>query len=169
MKKVISLIVCVALVLTLSVSAFAAEKVQSPQVKGMLRKGTGVQTILNIDTWYDMGGNVHAIVKANKEYGTFNSWTFFKEDGTKATKDVDFNFVTGDEKSEQVEFTTKVSIIVCGNYNNTPTDPLKPSSDTPEKKEEKSDKTGDIVIPVASVLLLAGAAFVFASKKVSSK
>ena len=133
MKKVLAVILCVCIALTLSVSALAEASPES-SVSGtkaiVIKDGKTVAS----DTYTAVSGDDDVTFKADeKTYGKFNKWTIFVvgEDGeyTEAEEGVDYEIVKGD--LESTEITLKPiggsAITVAGNYNDKETDPSKGS------------------------------------------
>ncbi|MBO4432525.1 MAG: hypothetical protein J5852_03220 [Clostridia bacterium] len=142
MKKVLAVILCVCIALTLSVSVIAEE---SPQNTVIIRKGVGTKqdgTTIGQDTFVEVASDDSVTVKANeKTYGTFNKWSIFVvgEDGeyTEAEEGTDFEIVDGDLESEEI--TVKPiggsKIAIAGNYN---------EKDTAPEKESGGEQTADV-------------------------
>lgn len=165
MKKVIALVLCVAVLLTLSVSAFAAEKSASSEVKHtvVMRRGVGVSGISANDSNTTVTEGDTIIAKPDPSEGTFDSWSVYKGDGTPAVEGVDYILTGGTSLSDsEVKIIAKSDIILAANYNGKTTDPGK------IKKESGSPKTADMSV-VFVVVMLASAAVAFGAKKVYSK
>mgnify|MGYP003296558309 CR=1 FL=1 len=177
MEKIVSLLLVLIAVLSLSVTAFAADPIASP-----VAEEECVIKIVKITA--TVGGKVQAnpvkVKKGEKvelsydsKNGTFNGISYYvvdkdgkaltDKDGKfiEAKENVDYKIISSGDKSCVVEFVS--DIIVCGDYNGKKTNPNtgEPiSDDSPETGV--NDATAEVVI---AVMLLAGAAFVFVAKK----
>lgn len=154
MKKIISVVLCLALLLTLSVSAFAAEASPGSDVKHdvQVKKGTVVTQ-----------ENNNVKVKPNPSEGKFDNWDIYKPDGTPAEEGKDFVFKNGTNRnSEEMEVELLGDVIICANYNGEKTDP------GTSTKDDKSPQTSDMSVAFV-VVMLAAAAVAFGAKKVYSK
>ncbi len=166
MKKVIAVVLCLAVLFTLSVSAFAVESsVQGDgtQHRVIMRRGIGVSGFDagNSTTVIDDGDKI--IAKADPNEGTFNGWSVYKADGTPATEGTDYTLADGTKLTDtQVSVIAKTDIILCADYNGVKTDPQ------PEGSSNTSPKTADMSVAYVVVMLAAAAAFMGA-KKVYSK
>ena len=155
MKKVLAVILCVCIALTLSVAVVAET---SPQNSVVIRKGIGTKqdgSSIPQDTFVEVAEDNTVTVKANeKTYGTFNKWSIFVigEDGeyTEATEGEDFEIVDGDLESTEITIKplgdSKIS--VAGNYNDKDTDPERESGgeQTADLQDAvEVDKTDDTV------------------------
>lgn len=160
MKKVIAIVLALATVLCLSVTAFAADSPSGEisykiaTINGVGGKGQPVQK--------KQGETV--TMSADGSKGTFNSWSVYKADGKAATKDVDYEIVKGGLTEKEIEVKPKNDLIICGNYNGVYTDPLTGLAGNPI-----SPKTGDMMVALAAVMMLAAVAGIFVSKKQFSK
>lgn len=174
MKKIIALVLTVAVLFSISMVAFAVSSPAADQYSVIkIRKGNPVEGAIAEDVWFDVtDGTVK--VKADPKYGTFNSWSFFKytaaegsnpEKVVPAVAGVDYVFISGSDKSSEITFKINTDVIVCGNYSGLITDPLK----TSDQPGTKSPKTGDMAVAYASFVMLLGVAGVFATKKVFAK
>lgn len=141
MKKLLAIVLCVCIALTLSVSVLAES---SPQNTIIIRRGVGTkQDGSNIpqDTFVEVAANNTVTVKANeKTYGKFNSWTIYvvTDDGeyVEAEEGVDFEIVNGSLDSTTLTFKSLSDspLTVAGNYNGEITDPSGASVEVMVKK-----------------------------------
>ena len=165
MKKVLAVVLCVCIALTLAVSVMAES---SPETKVIGRKLSGLPE----DTWTEVGEDDIVTVKANeKTYGKFNKWSIYvyTQDGEykEAKEGVDYEIVEGSLTDKTLAFKAINRVAVAGNYNGTITDPAKVSS-APGKKPQSS-KTGDFGVIYIAFAMLAASAVVFGAKKQLSK
>ncbi len=152
MKKVFAVILAVAMIMCLSVSAFAA---LSPEDKPVYK----VTVINGIDAKsevksIDEGSEFTVTSDANK--GKFDFWRVYKKDGTVAKEGVDYTVKTGKLEESPISIIPKADIIVTGNYDGKLTDPL-----TGKEMQDKSPATGDfsvVYIFALGALALAGVA-----------
>ena len=150
MKKVFAVILAVVLVMSLSVTAFAA--VQSPEGsrfnKVYIINGIGAKTE-TIEV--NVGESVP--LKADVSKGTFNEWTIYKMDGTPAVPGTDYQ-LEGKLTDPNVVITPLTNLIVTGNYDG------KKTPFTITNGEPQSPQTGDstvVVMVAVMALALAGA------------
>lgn len=195
MKKVLSVILCVCIALTLSVAAIAAA---SPENKVIIRKGIGTKnqdgSSIPEDTYVEIAedGTITAIADEAK-YGKFNSWTIYvisevtgvsagtsfgsgvasvlnlatTSKATVAKAGTDYTWVEGNLTAKKIVIKPISKVAICGNYNNTITDPLSPSSTA--GKPDTSSKTNDLGIVYAAIIMLAAGAVLFGAKRQLSK
>lgn len=175
MKKLFAAVLCIIAVFTFSFGAFAEKSPEAEQVvqvtifnanpiSGISQEGKAeiIQT-----------GDI-VVCKAVDDKGSFDGWTIYKvevpEGSTEqkisvAVEGKDYVFVDGGFKALTIKVNPFVSLIICANYNGLVTDPA-----TGELKKPESPKTGNNAIMLASVMMLASAAFVFAkTNKLLSK
>ncbi len=171
MKKIIALVLSVVLLCCFAVTAFAAESpVAEEKVTITIKKAETTETV-KLDTAYSFSVGEVIILKADAKFGAFNSWSIYKTVDSKqvaAVEGVDFEIVKGSLTANEITIKLKsTSVIACGNYNNTTTDPSPevPSVDT----SASAPQTGDMTIAYALVVMFAFAALVFGAKKVYSK
>ncbi|MBR3144392.1 MAG: hypothetical protein IKF53_00675 [Clostridia bacterium] len=169
MKKVLALVLCVAFLFTLSVTALAKEKsaTAKTQYEIIMRKGIGVSGVTENDSTTLINEGDSIVAKFDPSYGTFNNWTIYKRgtDGktVPAVEGVDYILEDGTLlTSEQIKVQAKADLTICANYNGEKTDPGAAS------KKGTSDPTGDMSVAYV-VVMLAAAAIVFGAKKVYSK
>ena len=182
MKKVLAIVLCVCLALTLSVSAMAAG---SPENNVIVRKGdaskqTGdTSASFPVDTFVEVApDNTVTVVANEKTYGTFNSWSIYVLSNvagtsgalkaTAAKAGVDYTVVSGNLKSKTLVIKSINRLAVCGNYGGTITDPLSAST-VPGTKPDKSPKHGDLNVMYIAIAMLAAGAVLFGAKRQLSK
>ncbi len=188
MKKIIALVLSIVMILCLSVTAFAAESPSATEkVTVTIRKATAVDPVGKVDTEYTLDAGATLTVKADSKYGTFNSWSVYKEDATTATtgmvtlsavknlaavktveavEGTDYEIVKGSLTSTELTIKLNTAVIVCANYNNVKTDPNASSN---ADGSDSAPSTGDMTVAYAMFVVLAVAAFGFGVKKVYSK
>lgn len=196
MKKIIALILSVVMICCFSVTAFAADSpVATEKVTVTVRKADVTDPTGKEDVEYTLDHGDTITVKASDTYGTFNDWTIYKVEATVegtvssvnnsgivtlsavktlaattktsvAVEGTDYEIVKGSLTSEELTIKAKTSVIICGNYDNVKTDPLKASS---TDDSDSAPKTGDVMMVYAVVVMLGIAAFGFGVKKVYSK
>ena len=195
MKKIIALILSIVMICCFSVTAFAAESpTASEKVTVTVRKADIVDPAGKVDTEYTFDAGTTITVKANSKYGTFNSWSVYKEEATvegvsapvnsgivtlsavkalaattkmvEAKAGTDYEIVKGSLTSSEMTIKLNTAVIVCGNYDNVKTDPAASSS---ADDSESAPQTGDMTAVYAVVVMLAVVAFTFGVKKVYSK
>ena len=172
MKKVLAVVLCVCIALTLSVAVMAES---SPQTKVIVRKGNAYKqdnATIPEDTAVEIGEDDTVKVKANeKTYGKFNNWTIYviNEDGEyeEAVQGVDYEIVSGSLNDGTLVIKPINKITIAGNYNGTITDPAKAS--TVPGKKPSSSKTGDIEVMYIALALLAAGAVALGAKKQFAK
>lgn len=159
MKKLFAIVLALVLMLTVSVTAFAAV---SPEGKVVYK----VTTINGIDSTpvvkeVEEGTSVEVTVDTTK--GTFDDWKIYKKDGTVAKEGVDYTIV-GKLTDTKITVTPKGDLIICGNYNGKITDPL-----TGKESTSDSPQTGDFSVLYLSIIALAALSFAGVAKKQLSK
>lgn len=175
MKKLFAAILSIIAVFTFSFGAFAES---SPQAETVIQV-----TVYNANPTSGVSqegkaeivqsGNV-VVCNAIDNKGTFDGWSIYKVEVPEGAKDQkisvavegkDYIFVEGGFKALTIKVNPLVSLIICANYNGLVTDPA-----TGELKKPDSPKTGNNTLMLASVMMLASAAFVFAkTNKLFSK
>lgn len=162
MKKIVAIILALVAVLTLSVSAMAANNSPVPTAKatvtihsavcadGILQEGKGVAV--------DIGSTVN--IKKDDSEGKFDSWTIYKPDGSVAVEGTDYVIVSGSLKDPAISVTVFTDLIICGNYNGKITDPI-----TGDKKDPVAPPTFDAAAIALVALMFASAAVAFTAKK----
>lgn len=188
MKKLIALVLSIVMICALSVTAFAADSPSATEkVTITVRKADVVDPAGKVDTEYTFDAGTTITVKANSKYGTFNSWSIYKEvaDTTTtgmvtlsvvknlaaaktvdAVEGTDYEIVKGSLTTDEITIKLNTPVIVCANYDNVKTDPNASSN---ADGSDSAPATGDMTIVYAAVVMLAVAAFGFGVKKVYSK
>ena len=187
MKKIIALVLSIVMICCLSLTVMAAD---SPSATGKVtltvRKAIVVDPEGKSDTEYTFDAGTTITVKADSQYGKFNSWSVYKEETTAntgmvtlnavanlasakavaAVEGTDYEIVKGSLTSEELTIKLNTPVIVCGNYDNTITDPSIPSNsdDSPS-----APPTSDTIVVYGVIIMLAAVAFGFGMKKVYSK
>lgn len=164
MKKLFAVLVCISILMGLSCMAFAATNSPQPPAQKFqveLRKGKGIKVITGMDQFFNTNGE-SVIVEADDSFGTFNSWSLYKTDGSKAAG-TDYELVGCDLNSKRLEFKAKVDLIVCANYNGETTNPLEASNKG--QNTPTSYPTNDFTIGYVSICVVLGALTIFAAKK----
>jgi len=159
MKKLFAIVLAVVMMLTLSVTAFAAV---SPGAK-VFHKVTvinGIDAQVIVHSVED-GNSQEVVIDTNK--GTFDDWKIYKKDGTVAKEGVDYT-IEGKPTDNKIVVTPKTDLIICGNYNGKITDPLTGKEATPD-----SPQTGDFSVVYLSIIALAALGFAGVAKKQLSK
>ena len=159
MKKVFAMILAVVLVMSLSVTAFAAdnspEGVSHYQVYAINGNGAATET-----ESIAVGESIELTVDETK--GTFNKWIIYQANGKDlAVEGVDYT-IEGSLTDETVKITPLANIIITGNYNDVTTE------FTVNNGEPESPKTGDTaVVAFAAVMMLALAGAGVAKKQLA--
>ena len=195
MKKLIALVLSAVMIFCFSVTAFAADSpTAAEKVTVTVRKADVVDPVGKVDTQYTLDAGKTITVKANSKYGTFNSWSVYKEEATAAgvsttvnsevitlsavknlattTKMVDavegkdYEIVKGSLTASEMTIKLNTTVVVCGNYDNVKTDPNASSN---ADDSASAPATNDMTVVYAVVMMLAVAAFAFGVKKVYSK
>lgn len=173
MKKVLAIVLCVCIALTLSLVVMAES---SPKTSVVVRKGTISKldgTTVPADTYVEVAEDNTVTVKSDKTYGNFNKWSIYKvvqtANGTttyeEAKEGVDYTIVSGSLKDGTLVIKPLTEIVVAGDYNNVTTNPANASS---VSGSSHSSKTGDVeVMYIAFALLAAGAVLLGAKKQLS--
>lgn len=174
MKKILAITLAVAMLFTLSVTAFATV---SPTAKEEYK-------IVEVDPKNDPKVIVYEVQDPGKEKqvlafsadeeittkdkqgkessAKFKKWTIYKKDGSLAVLGVDYDFVEGfDIYSRDIKIIPHGDLIIAADYGDEPTD----ITDAKKKFEEESPKDGD----VASVAFAAVACVALAGVCVSKK
>ena len=159
MKKVLAVVLAVILVMSLSLTAFAA--VASPEgtsyYKVYIINGGGAKTEI---TQVAIGESV--TVNADPGKGTFDKWIIYKADGTLAVEGKDYTIVSGTLTSSPLTIIPLANVIITGNYNGVITK-IEITNDEPS-----SPQTGDTVVyALGAVMLVALAGAVVAKKQLA--
>ena len=159
MKKLVAVVLAVALVLSLSVTAFA---LNSPQAEGVHKvyfiDGTG--TAVKVITLKD---GEFILFEADASKGKFDNWSIFLKDGkTAATIGEHYTLQDGESlTSSTIHLYPKTDLIVTGNY-----DGKKTEFEIGQNGEVTSPQTGDAVaLCLASVMLLSLVGVLVVGKK----
>lgn len=188
MKKLIALVLSVVMICCFSVTAFAADSPSATEkVTVTVRKADVVDPAGKVDTEYTFDAGTTITVKANSKYGTFNSWSVYKEAADTATTGMvtlsvvknlaaaktvdavagtDYEIIKGSLTTSEMTIKLNTAVIVCGNYDNVKTDPNASSN---ADGSENAPATSDMTIAYVMVVMLAVVAFSFGVKKVYSK
>lgn len=166
MKKIIAIALCLLTVCALSVSAFA-DNVVSPTAETTfhitLQAGVPVDGISSVGTENIVIEGNHVTVTPDSAKGEFNSWTIYRADDKSVAKEgVDYVVVKGSLNEKEITIEPQTDLIICGNYDGKITDPA-----TGNPKQDTSPKTGESIVLASAVAMLAAAAVVFGSKKIS--
>lgn len=196
MKKIVSLILSIIMVLGLSVTAFADESpVATEKVTVKIRKADYVGFDGKADVDYKVNVDDTVTVKADeKQIDTFKNWSVYKvvssvegvsapvnsgittlsaavklaatDKVVEAVNGTDYEVVSGGLDKTEVTLKLKTSVIICANYGQVLTDPMANSS---SDNSSSAPKTGDFTVVYAAVIMLGVAALAFGVKKVYSK
>ncbi len=196
MKKLIAIVLCIAVALSLSVTAFAAESpVADKQIQIIIRKANGSKGFEKCDVAYTIDHGVEVTVTSDDDHGNFDSWSIYKIKSTvtgtsakanagisalsvlnlavsgqyvKAVEGKDYDVTKGSLTSKTITITPYTDIVICGNYDGKVTNPSKDSS-APGEKPATSPQTGDMTVLYGVIVMLAAAAIVFGAKKQLAK
>ncbi len=158
MKKVFALIIAVILVMSLSVTAFAAKNSPSGDTFHIVHviNGQGADTDIHK---VKVGESVELIAKDSN--GTFDEWKIYRTDGTPAVPGTDYT-ISGKLTDKKIVVSPLTNLIVTGNYNG------KDTSFEIKNGEVHSPKTGDTAVAViAAVMVLSLAGAVVAKKQMA--
>lgn len=158
MKKVFALIIAVILVMSLSVTAFAAKNspVVNPFNTVQVINGQGANTEIHK---VNIGESVELVAKDN--IGKFDGWKVYLTDGTPAVPGTHYTIV-GNLTDKTIVLKPLTNLIVTGNYNG------KDTTFKIQNGEATSPKTGDTaVVAIASVMVLSLAGAVVAKKQMA--
>ncbi len=159
MKKVFAVILAVVLVMSLSVTAFAA--VLSPEGVSLYKvyviNGNGAKTQV---TEVAIGDSIS--LSADPAMGTFNKWLVYKMDGTAAVEGEDYTIAEGSLTSSTITIIPMANIIITGNYDG------KDTEFDITNNEPVSPQTGDTsVVMLGAMMVLALAGAVVAKKQLA--
>lgn len=159
MKRLVAVILMVALVLSLSVTAFA---LNSPQAEGVHKVYVidGIGSAVKVVTLKD---GEFITFEADASKGKFDYWSIFLMDGkTPATLGEHYTLQDGESlTSTIIHLYPKTDLIVTGNY-----DGKKTEVEVGQNGEVTSPQTGDTVaLCLAGVMLLSLAGMLVVGKK----
>ena len=158
MKKCFAVLLAVVLVMTLSVTAFAAKSATAVSHYTVFSiNGTGAVT--NTEN-VAVGSSIE--FEADETKGDFDGWIVYKADGSEAVEGVDYT-VEGSLKDKNVKITPLANIIVTGNYDGEKTEFVVNNG------EPESPKTGDVSVIAMGVMALTSLVGVGIAKKQLSK
>lgn len=188
MKKFIALVLSVVMICCFSITAFAADSpTATEKITVVVRKADVVEPAGKVDIEYTFDAGTTLTLKANEKYGTFNSWSVYKETASTpatgmvtlsvvknltaaktidAVQGTDYEIVKGSLTTSEMTIKLNTTVIVCGNYDNVKTDPNASSN---ADGSDSAPATGDMTVAYAIVVMLAVVAFGFGVKKVYSK
>lgn len=158
MKKFLAVILAIVLVMSLSVTAFAANS------------ATGVSHFtvwtVNGDGSITYSENVAVgesiTMTVDKTKGTFNEWIVYKADGSVAVEGVDYK-IEGSLKDENAKIIPLANVIITGNYNG------KKTEFVVNNGEVESPQTGDVTVAALAVVMLIALAGAVVAKKQLAK
>lgn len=158
MKKVLAVILTVVLVMSLSVTAFAADSATGVSYYGVYTiNGNGAATKSeNVP----VGESI--TMTADEGKGDFDKWIIYKADGSIAVEGVDYT-IEGALTDKSVKITPKANIIITGNYNGVKTEFVVNNG------EPESPKTGDTTVATLAVVMLVTLAGACVAKKQLAK
>lgn len=166
MKKIFAIILCVLVMCSICVPAFA-DNIKSPVGEKVhevtIRNGTGFVT--------EVKDGDKVTIKFDPDMGNFDNWSIYLDyDNSKAVEGRDYIVVSGSLTSDTLTIIPKTDLIICGNYNGKITDPNtgKPvDPNAPETGWENGIDTllyiGGAVLMLAIGLLVTG--FIVANKR----
>ncbi len=196
MKKIVALILSIALVCCCGLTVFAADSpVAEEKFSVTIRKAVGAAPVEKSDIEYTVGKDVILTLKADEAtYGKFNSWSVYKVtesvDGVSApvksgiitlsaalnltattktsaaVEGTDYTIISGSLTSKEITVKINNDVIVCANYDGKITDPLVKSN---ADNSANAPQTADVTVLYMAVIMLAAVAFGFGVKKVYSK
>ena len=162
MKKFFALFLCVLLLVSFSVNAFA---VKSPVADDIFNVTiiNGANAKPNVSK---NDGTKDITVKADPDKGDFDEWVIYKADGkTIAVEGVDYIIVKGELTSEKIVITPLKGVIICGNYNGVVTKPVVVKPDTDKDDSNKAPQTSDNLATALSIVMIASLGFAVVAKK----
>ena len=167
MKKVIAIVLSLAVIFTLSAVAFAttSSPVAKTEAKVIVREA-GVEGHEAGKQFDIKVGEGFVKVSAIASKGTFNGWSIYKivnGNAVQATLGTDYEVTEGSLSNPNMTVVPKTDIIICADYNGVKT--------APGNFDEggNSPKTADMSVAYAVIVMMAAAAFAVSAKKVFSK
>lgn len=141
MKKIFAVILCVMVMFSISVPAFA-DNIKSPVGEEFhevtVRNGIGVEGVTVPDVATQVKDGEKVTVKPDPEKGDFDNWTIYIDyDNSKAVEGRDYIIVSGSLTGENLTIIPKTDLIICGNYDGKITDP-----NTGDQKDPDAPQTG---------------------------
>lgn len=162
MKKFIALLLCVLLLVSFSVNAFAAKSPVADDVFNITIIN-GANAKPNVST---NDGTKNVTVEADPDKGDFDEWVIYKDDGkTLAVEGVDYEIVEGSLDAEKLVITPLKGVIICGNYNGVATKPVVVKPDSDKDDSNKAPQTSDNLATALSVVMIAALGFAVVAKK----
>ena len=159
MKKFLAIVLTVVLVMSLSVTAFAADSAEGVSHFTVFSiNGNGAVT--NSEN-IAVGESV--TLEADEAKGEFNEWIIYKADGTIAKEGVDYTISGGTLKDKNVKIVPLANIIITGNYEG------KKTEFVVNNGEPESPKTGDVAVVALSVVAMVSLAGACVAKKQLAK
>ena len=157
MKKVFAILLAALLVMTLSVTAFAAGS--SPEGdsyhKIQIIDGNGAKTEIQK---VSVGDKI--TLKADPKKGDFDGWNIYKADGSVAVAGKDYTIVSGSLSKSPLVIIPLANLIITANYDGKETD------FEIDNGEVTSPQTGDVMVfALGAVMMLALAGATVAKKQ----
>ena len=172
MKKIFAVILCVAVALSLSVTAFAVKSPVGEVVHEVtIRNGIGTEGVTVPDVATEVKDGNKVTVKVDPDKGDFDNWSIYLDyDNSKAKEGEDYTIVSGSLTGDTITIIPKTDLIICGNYDGKITNPNTGKPSDPDAPATGSDSgVAEMLVVGGAVLALAVALLVVGYKRRSAQ
>lgn len=158
MKKIFAIVLCVLVMCSISVPAFAAN-IKSPVGEKVhevtIRNGIGVEGVTVPDVATEVKDGEKVTIKVDPSKGDFDSWSIYLDyDNSKAVEGRDYIIVSGSLTGDTLTIIPKTDLIICGNYDGKMTDPNTGKPVDPNAPQTGSDNGVDKMLYIGGAVLM---------------
>lgn len=166
LKKVFAVMLAVVLMMALSVTAFAADSpVAAEKHKVVMVHGDQAPKRVVVSNTGDNANRVELV--ADTALGTFEGWSFYLKDGSAATENVHYEFVSGNaSEASAAVVLVKTDLIIVANYAGKTANI---QAAIPLFNDDQSPETGDVAtLSLAVVMIVALGGIAVARKRLAA-
>lgn len=173
MKKIFAIVLCVMVMFSISVPAFA-DNIKSPVGEIFhevtIRNGIGVEGVTVPDVATEVKDGNKVTVKVDPSKGDFDNWSIYLDyDNSKAVEGRDYTVVSGSLTGDTITIIPKTDLIICGNYDGKITDPNTGKPVDPDAPQTGSNIGVDKMLYVGGAILMLAIGLLVAGYIVANK